>query len=54
MDRLQGLHFIHGWFVRGLDLPKSLQGHYFGAEACETLAAKFKELLLHELVKVNQ
>jgi hypothetical protein len=53
-ERLLELHFVHDWFVPGKDLPKSLQGHYFGAEACETLAVKFKELLHHERVKVNQ
>ena len=53
-EHLLKLHFIHDWFVPGQDHPKSLQGHYFGAEACETLAIKFKELFLHNRLKIIQ
>ena len=44
LERYLELHFVHDWFIPGKDLPKSSQGHAFGAEACEALAHKFKEI----------
>ena len=42
LERYLELHFVHDWFIPGKDL--SSQGHAFGAEACEALAHKFKEI----------
>ena len=44
LERYLELHFVHDWFIPGKDLPNSSQGHAFGAEACEALAHKFKEI----------